>query len=128
MPYYIELNTDNIVIGVLDLGQPPTEPGAFVETPTFMIDHFGDRYLGDHATYEDKWEIMEKPIIPEPPAVEPLVQVLDEFQTLQSQVNTLKKELAQAKEENKMLQEMSQAALGELLFIQAQEQQMKGGV
>jgi hypothetical protein len=128
MPYYIELNTDNIVTGVLDLGQPSTEFGDLVETPAFLIDHFGDRYLGDHTTYEDKWELMEKPIIPEPPAVEPLVQVLDEFQTLQNEVNVLKKDLAQAKEENKMLQEMSQAALGELLLIQAQEQQMKGGV
>lgn len=44
-------------------------------------------------------------------------------------VNALENELKKAQEENKVLQEMNQSALGEILLLQAQQMQpLKGGV
>lgn len=58
-----------------------------------------------------------------------MVQALDNIQMLENQVKMLKSELSKAQQENQMATEMNQAALAEILLVQAQSIDiMEGGV
>ena len=79
--------------------------------------------------FTDCFEITEKPYIPTPPAVDPMVQAMDNIKILETQVKQLKSELAQAQQANQLATEMSQAALAEILLAQAQSIELvEGGV
>lgn len=130
MPCYIELNEENIVISVHDLGEPYSGDATMIDTgEKFLVEHFGDRYIGSMTEYTPCWEIMEKPSIIEPPPVDPMVQALDNIQMLQANVKRLEGELEKAKDEHQAANEMNQAALAEILLVQAQSiDLMEGGV
>lgn len=130
MPCYVELNEENIVIGVHDFELEYTGEAVMINTgEKFLVDHFGDRYIGSMTAFSECWEILEKPSIIEPPPVDPMVQALDNIQLLQANVKRLESELAKAQQENQLATEMSQAALGEILLAQAQSiELMEGGV
>lgn len=130
MPCYIELNDENVVIAVHDLELDYEGEATVINTgDRFLIEHFGDIYIGSMNEFTDCFEITEKPYIPTPPAVDPMVQALDNIQMLENQVKMLKSELSKAHQENQLATEMNQAALGEILLAQAQSiELMEGGV
>lgn len=130
MPCYIELNEENVVIAVHDLEDGYDGGSTMINTgDRFLVEHFGDIYIGSMTEFTDCFEITEKPFIPTPPPVDPMVQALDNIHLLESQVKQLKNELSKAQQENQMAAEMSQAALGEILLAQAQSMDlMEGGV
>lgn len=130
MPCYIELNNENVVVAVHDLELDYDGEATVINTgDRFLVEHFGDIYIGSMTTFTDCFEITEKPYIPTPPAVDPMVQALDNIQLLEAQVKQLKSELAQAQQANQLATEMNQAALAEILLAQAQSIDiMEGGV
>lgn len=130
MPCYIELNEENVVIAVHDLELDYDGEATVINTgDRFLVDHFGDIYIGSMTEFSECFEITEKPYIPTPPAVDPMVQALDNIQLLEAQVKQLKSELAQAQQANQLATEMNQAALAEILLAQAQSIDiMEGGV
>lgn len=130
MPCYIELNDENVVVAVHDFELDYDGEATLINTgDRFLIEHFGDIYIGSMTEFTDCFEITEKPYIPTPPAVDPMVQALDNIQMLETQVKQLKSELAQAQQANQLATEMSQAALAEILLAQAQSIDiMEGGV
>lgn len=130
MPCYIELNDENVVVAVHDFELDYDGEATVINTgDRFLIEHFGDIYIGSMTEFTDCFEITEKPYIPTPPAVDPMVQALDNIQMLETQVKQLKSELAQAQQANQLTTEMSQAALAEILLAQAQSIDiMEGGV
>lgn len=130
MPCYIELNDENVVVAVHDFELDYDGEATVINTgDRFLIEHFGDIYIGSMTEFTDCFEITEKPYIPTPPAVDPMVQALDNIQILETQVKQLKSELAQAQQANQLATEMSQAALAEILLAQAQSIDiMEGGV
>ena len=130
MPCYIELNDENVVVAVHDLELEYDGEATVINTgDRFLIEHFGDIYIGSMTEFSECFEITEKPYIPTPPAVEPMVQALDNIQLLEAQVKQLKSELAQAQQANQLATEMSQAALADILLAQAQSIDiMEGGV
>lgn len=130
MPCYIELNEENVVIAVHDLELDYDGEATVINTgDRFLVDHFGDIYIGSMTEFSECFEITEKPYIPTPPAVDPMVQALDNIQMLETQVKNLKSELAQAQQANQLATEMNQAALAEILLAQAQSIDiMEGGV
>lgn len=130
MPCYIELNEENVVIAVHDLELDYDGEATVINTgDRFLVDHFGDIYIGSMTEFSECFEITEKPYIPTPPAVDPMVQALDNIQLLETQVKNLKSELAQAQQANQLATEMNQAALAEILLAQAQSIDiMEGGV
>lgn len=130
MPCYIELNDENVVVAVHDFELDYDGEATVINTgDRFLIEHFGDIYIGSMTEFTDCFEITEKPYIPTPPAVDPMVQALDNIQMLETQVKQLKSELAQAQQANQLATEMSQAALAEILLAQAQSIDiMEGGV
>lgn len=130
MPCYIELNEENIVIGVHDLEAGYDGESTMINTgDRFLVEHFGDIYIGSMTEFTDCFEITEKPFIPTPPPVDPMVQALDNIHLLETQVKQLKSDLEKAQQKNQLAAEMSQAALGEMLLAQAQSMDlMEGGV
>lgn len=130
MPCYIELNDENVVVAVHDFELDYDGEATVINTgDRFLVEHFGDIYTGSMTEFTDCFEITEKPFIPTPPPVDPMVQALDNIHLLESQVKQLKNELSKAQQENQMAAEMSQAALGEILLAQAQSMDlMEGGV
>lgn len=130
MPCYIELNDENVVVAVHDFEQEYDGEATVINTgDRFLVEHFGDIYTGSMTEFTDCFEITEKPYIPTPPAVDPMVQALDHIQMLENQVKMLKSELSKAQQENQMATEMNQAALAEILLAQAQSIDiMEGGV
>lgn len=130
MPCYIELNDENVVVAVHDFELEYDGEATVINTgDRFLIEHFGDIYIGSMTEFADCFEITEKPYIPTPPAVDPMVQALDNIQMLETQVKQLKSELAQAQQANQLATEMSQAALAEILLAQAQSIELvEGGV
>lgn len=130
MPCYIELNDENVVVAVHDLELEYDGEATVINTgDRFLVEHFGDIYIGSMTEFTDCFEITEKPYIPTPPAVDPMVQALDHIQMLENQVKILKSELSKAQQENQMATEMNQAALAEILLAQAQSIDiMEGGV
>ena len=130
MPCYIELNDENVVVAVHVFELDYDGEATVINTgDRFLIEHFGDIYIGSMTEFTDCFEITEKPYIPTPPAVDPMVQALDNIQILETQVKQLKSELAQAQQANQLATEMSQAALAEILLAQAQSIELvEGGV
>lgn len=130
MPCYIELNDENVVIAVHNLELDYEGEATVINTgDRFLVEHYGDIYIGSMTEFSDCFEITEKPYIPTPPAVDPMVQALDNIQMLETQVKQLKSDLAKAQQENQLATEMNQAALGEILLAQAQSiELMEGGV
>lgn len=130
MPCYIELNEENIVIGVHDLEAGYDGESTMINTgDRFLVEHFGDIYIGSMTEFTDCFEIIEKPFIPTPPPGDPIAQALDNIRLLKFQVKQMKSELSKAQQENQMNAEMNQAALGEILLAQAQSMDlMEGGV
>ena len=130
MPCYIELNDENVVVAVHDLELEYDGEATVINTgDRFLVEHFGDIYTGSMTEFTDCFEITEKPYIPTPPAVDPMVQALDHIQMLENQVKLLKSELSKAQQENQMATELNQAALAEILLAQAQSIDiMEGGV
>ena len=85
MPCYIELNDENVVVAVHDLELEYDGEATVINTgDRFLVEHFGDIYIGSMTEFTDCFEITEKPYIPTPPAVDPMVQALDHIQMLEN--------------------------------------------
>lgn len=63
MPCYIELNDENVVVAVHDLELEYDGEATVINTgDRFLVEHFGDIYIGSMTEFTDCFEITENHI------------------------------------------------------------------